>query len=148
MDVKFEYRVKIDPKVVTRNAEKSFVRYSRVLFNKFTEQFADTKWSWPRRTLRKNGTTAERVRNIIDTGRLVDSQSMTSTKTMAVYKWDAPYARPVLTGFRTTRGREYRGRNWVDAGFEELPPAKYIAGWMKSGWVSSKLGQPTFTDVR
>ena len=148
MNAKFEYRIKIDPKIVTRNAEKSFVRYSRVLYNKFTEEFATTKWSWPRKTLRKNGMLVDSPRDIIDTGRLLNSQEMTATKTVVTYKWTAPYAKPVLTGFRTSRGREYRGRNWIDAGVAALPPARYIAGWMKSGWVSSNVRQPTFTDVR
>ena len=147
MQAKFTYRIKIDPKVVARPAQQAFVVYTRLLYNQFTEEFADQKWNWPRLTQRKNGSIAGRVRDIVDTGELMGSQQLAYTgKTTAIYSWNTPYAKLVLTGFRTSRGREYRGRNWVDSGIAALPPTQYIAGYLKSGWVSSKLSQPTFTE--
>ena len=137
MGAKFSYKVNLKTDVITRPATKAFVEYSRVLYNQFTEEFADSKWTWPRNTRRKNGEIAGRVRNIIDTGELMGSQKLSYKygRTTAVYSWNTPYAMAVLKGFRTSRGREYRGRDWIGEGIAAKPPAQYIAQALKGSWV-------------
>lgn len=83
-------------------------------------------WSWPRDTLRKNGSRAGGTRNIIDTGALKASKSVKTTflqtKTVFTVSYKAPYA--TLThygGYILPYGDVSRspvyvpGRPWVEA---------------------------------
>lgn len=137
MGAKFNYKINLKTDVITRPATQAFVQYTRVLYNQFTEEFADQKWTWPRKTKRKNGSIAGAVRNIIDTGELLNSQRLDYKygKTTAIYSWNTPYASFVLTGFRTSRGNEYRGRDWIGSGVAAKPPAQYIAQALKGSWI-------------
>lgn len=136
MAANFNYRITLNTKAITRPATQAFVQYTRILYNQFTEEFADSKWTWPRETRRMNGEIAGQVRNIIDTGKLLNSQKLSYKygETTAVYSWDTPYAMAVLKGFRTSRGREYRGRDWVGWGIAAKPPAQYIAQALRGNW--------------
>ena len=86
-------------------------------------------WSWPRQTLRKNGSTAGLSRDIVDTGRLRDSLSVDvkfmKTQTNFMIKYSAPYAAIVHEGgYVAPYGRtdlptrSIPARPWITAAIE------------------------------
>lgn len=83
-------------------------------------------WSWPRSTLRKNGSTAGGTRNIVDTGALKASKSVRTkylqTKTVFQISYKAPHAALVhYGGYILPYGDVSRspvyvpGRPWIEA---------------------------------
>jgi hypothetical protein len=86
-------------------------------------------WSWPRTTLRKNGTTAGGTRDIVDSGRLRGSAKVVTkylkTKSIFSIAYKAPYAHLIHYGGYIvpygdpTRQKVYiPGRPWVEAVIE------------------------------
>ena len=97
--------------------------YLPTLLNKAMES---SVWDWPRPTLRENGSTAGTTRNIVDTGALKSSLSVSvkflKTKTNFLVKYSAPYATLVHEGGyiapygRTDLvARSIPGRPWITA---------------------------------
>ena len=125
-------KIDINTGLVSIASQKAFDRYARRLNDQFLAEFTAPKWSWPGFTRRKNGSTAGPARNIIDTGELINSQKFAITgETTATYSWQTHYASMVLSGFKTTSGTSYPGRNWVKSGLEAAPPAQYIAAGLR-----------------
>ena len=52
-------------------------------------------------------------------------------KTTAIFSWTTPYAGYVLTGFITSKGNEYPGRNWIKSGISKARPTRYISQALK-----------------
>lgn len=86
-------------------------------------------WSWPRTTLRKNGTTAGTSRNIVDTGALKGSVKVVTkylkTKSIFSVVYKSPYASLIhYGGYIVPYGDPSRqkvyipGRPWVTAVIE------------------------------
>lgn len=86
-------------------------------------------WSWPRPTARKNGSFAGTSRNIVDTGELKGSLSVSvkfmKTKTNFMIKYSAPYAALIHEGgYIAPYGRTdlspsfIPGRPWIKAVME------------------------------
>jgi hypothetical protein len=74
-------------------------------FSKALDQaMATSIWSWPRNTLRQNGSLAGYTRDIIDTGTLqrslssLISSSLGGSETMISFAYSAPYAKMVHYG--------------------------------------------------
>ena len=85
-----------------------------------------SSWSWPRETVRKNGTLAGTSRDIVDMGGLMASKklkvSFQQTKASVAITYSAPYAALVhYGGYITPYGRPGRtavsvpGRPWITA---------------------------------
>ncbi len=72
------------------------------------QQMQARRWAWPRTTPRQNGSLAGTTRNIVDEGRLRDSQTDPRRVAPHTYQidWTAPYAAAVFLGavFRKRSG--------------------------------------------
>jgi hypothetical protein len=83
------------------------------LDTRFQEEFNQADWKYP---------TEPKVRDIVDTGRLRDSQQLTlSPEGAATFTWSAPYATQVHEGGVTTDGVRFPGRPWTRDPIAELP---------------------------
>jgi hypothetical protein len=83
------------------------------LSTRFREEFNARDWDYP---------TPPRTRDIVDTGRLRDSQSHTvSPEGVITFRWSAPYATQVHEGGVTTEGERFPGRPWTRDPIAELP---------------------------
>ena len=100
--------------------------YLPPLLNKAMES---KTWDWPNDTLRQNGSTAGRTRDIVDTGKLRDSLKVSTkflkTKTTFNVTYGAPYAALVHEGgYILPYGDSFKdpkyipGRPWVTAALE------------------------------
>lgn len=83
------------------------------LDTRFREEFNSVEWKYP---------TEPKVRDIVDTGRLRDSQRYTvSPEGVATFTWSTPYAAQVHEGGVTTEGVRFPGRPWTRDPIAELP---------------------------
>lgn len=83
------------------------------LSTRFSEEFDSEEWKYP---------TPPRVRDIVDTGRLRDSQQLRTTPEGKLeFTWTAPYAAQVHEGGVTTDGTRFPGRPWTRDPIAELP---------------------------
>lgn len=83
------------------------------LDTRFREEFDQADWKYP---------TEPKVRDIVDTGRLRDSQQLTiSPEGEATFSWSAPYATEVHEGGVTLDGTRFPGRPWTRDPIAELP---------------------------
>ena len=86
---------------------------SERLSQRFREEIESPEWKYP---------TPPRVRDIVDTGNLRDSQ-VTTVKSDGSFEvqWTAPYAAQVHEGGVTTQGQRFPGRPWTRDPIAELP---------------------------
>jgi hypothetical protein len=83
------------------------------LDTRFTEELTRPKWDYP---------TPPQVRDIVDSGRLRDSQNHTTGSDGSVtFTWPVPYAPQVHEGGVSTTGMRFPGRPWTKAPLEEAP---------------------------
>lgn len=101
-------------KAVFRKAVKGAMQdLADQLSGRFREEIESTEWDYP---------TPPRIRDIVDTGRLRDSQVTTvSTEGDITIRWTAPYAAQVHEGGVTTEGERFPGRPWTRDPIAELP---------------------------
>lgn len=138
-------------KIVRWNADKILAKVPKVLKDygdlaatEAVTQITTQQWYWPHSTLRfqsrlmggKQEGLGVRIpdgdRDIVDTGRLLESQSAPVVANNSVtITWNAPYAMRVLTGgdygeYFNPNGALVRAggpaRNWIRATYEALPP--------------------------
>lgn len=109
--------------------------YDKVLYPQFKEELEREQFSWPRETRRRNRTVVSSPRNIVDLGGLRRSQERIRTSaTELTYRWNAPYAALVLTGYETNRGTIVPGRNWIKPALDARPLDAFFAEqWRRLG---------------
>jgi hypothetical protein len=109
--------------------------YDKVIYPQFKEELEREQFSWPRETRRRNGSVVGSPRNIVDLGGLRRSQERKrSSATELTYRWNAPYAALVLTGYETSRGTIVPGRNWIKPALEARPLDAFFAQqWARLG---------------
>ena len=90
-------------------------------------QIEDDKWTWPRETVRKNGTVVGSPRDIVDTGELKNSQFIEDVSD--VYKvvgYTAEHAPLVHEGYEIERNdgavTDVPARRFIDASIEDYNP--------------------------
>lgn len=87
-------------------------RTSQRFADRCTEEIQSKEWPYP---------TTPKIRDIVDTGRLRDSQVVTETATGFQVRWTAPYADSVHEGGTTLKGERFPGRPWTRDAVAELP---------------------------
>ena len=134
MRLKGKFKTKINRVKIGNRAQEALDAYAKELDEILDRQFTDEKWEWTGRiTRRRNGQDVGSPRDIIDTGRLLNSKTgptkggLGANYAMRRWVWDAPYAQAVLYG----TGSGHLPRNWVKASLDELPMRAYIAKWLK-----------------
>ena len=133
MNLNANVKIKINNSALKNQANKALDAYAKELDIILDRQFTDENWSWPRRTLRRNGQLAGTFRDIIDTGALQNSKTGPIKGKSGAYNssrkwiWDIDYAEAVLNG----TGSGHVPRNWVKAALNELPFEAYVARFLK-----------------
>ncbi len=116
-------------KALTRGIQAGGSQIESYLPGLLDQALQASVWSWPRTTLRKNGSLAGQTRNIVDTGALKGSGKVVTkylkTKSIFSVVYKAPYASLVhYGGYVTPYGDPSRqkvyipGRPWVQAVIE------------------------------
>jgi hypothetical protein len=131
--------------------------YDKVIYPQFKEEIQKKQFEWPRETrrygrllratnLRKRAkimaeqggrpyTVAGSPRDIVDSGDFMRSQErIRSSATQLTYRWNAPYAALVLTGYETSRGTIVPGRDWIKPALDAIPLDQFFADqWRRLG---------------
>lgn len=99
-------------------------------------QIEDTKWTWPRETVRKNGTVVGSPRDIVDKGELKNSQFIEDVSD--VYKivgYTADHAALVHEGYQIERNdgtvTDVPARPFIDTAIEDYNPIEAYSGILK-----------------
>lgn len=133
--------------------------YDKVIYPQFKEEIQKQQFSWPNETRRygkllratslkarakiraeQGGlpyTTAGTTRDIVDSGDFLRSQERVrpaNAGTTLIYRWNAPYAALILTGYETSSGRVMPARNWIKPALEARPLDAFFAQqWARLG---------------
>ena len=92
---------------------KATQQLSRWLDTRFTAEISAPKWDYP---------TPPQVRDIVDTGRLLASQTRTVNSDGSVtFTWPVEYAAQVHEGGVSPTGLRFPGRPWTKVPLEEAP---------------------------
>ena len=99
-------------------------------------QVEDSKWNWPRETVRKNGGVVGSPRNIVDTGELKNSQFIEDVSD--VYKvigYTADHAALVHEGYQIERNdgtvTDVPARPFIDTAIEDYNPIEAYSEILK-----------------
>ncbi|BBG58033.1 hypothetical protein [uncultured phage] len=99
-------------------------------------QIEDTKWNWPRETVRKNGSVVGSPRDIVDTGELKNSQFIENVSD--VYKvigYTADHAALVHEGYQIERNdgtvTDVPARRFIDTAIEDYNPIEAYSEILK-----------------
>lgn len=107
----------------SRNAraasEKAAAAVFQILNARFQAALAAPVYSWPRQTIRKDGSVAGSPRNIIDQGNsggILGSNTGPEINGLRVrYTWRVPHAAAVHEGYVTEKGTLVPARPWTGA---------------------------------
>lgn len=108
--------------------------YGSVLDQQLKAEIQTARYSWPRSTKRRNGSTAGSPRDIVDLGGFLRSQRRDRpSATQLRFTWDAKsskgfsYAPLILTGYTTNKGTVVPGRNWIKPALKAAPLDSFFA---------------------
>lgn len=95
----------------------------------FDDAITEESYPWPRPTKRKSGRTVRSPRDIVDTGKLLESKvvARSSSQMAAEFSWgneEVNYASAVHNGCTLRNGTEIPARPWTERGVEECDPKK------------------------
>lgn len=99
-------------------------------------QVEDSKWNWPRETVRKNGTVVGSPRDIVDTGELKNSQFIEDVSdTHKVIGYTAVHAALVHEGYQIERNdgtvTDVPARPFIDTAIEDYNPIEAYSEILK-----------------
>lgn len=99
-------------------------------------QIEDTKWNWPRETVRKNGSVVGSPRDIVDTGELKNSQFIEdNSDTHKVVGYTADHAALVHEGYQVERNdgtvTDVPARPFIDTAIEDYNPIEAYSEILK-----------------
>lgn len=101
-------QVKLDRRVLDRAADRAFRKTVQKVEGQLRQAFEDPVWNWKGQTQRHNGELVGSPRNIVDTGKLRDSQQPARypRPLAAQIAWSADHAAAVFLG-AVYRTRDY-----------------------------------------
>jgi len=116
-----------DPDATLRALENIMVGAAEVVVPEFdtalTQALSDRAYQWPGQTRRQNGQVVGSPRDIIDTGELDSSQSLTrESRTAWRWRWTAPHALIVHEGATLRNGTELPARRWTRRAVQQYRP--------------------------
>lgn len=91
------------------------------------------EWAWPRQTKRRNGSTVGSPRDIVDSGRLRDSQALVKiSNSQYRFEWDpvdpeSGYPYGIIAHEGAEGGTSYPARRWTEAALAEFDLEKALA---------------------
>ena len=102
------------------------------LDREFTVQIQSVVWGWPKDTLRKNGTTAKKIRDIVDLGDLKRSQQNQKIGNYTwQWTWNVDYSATVHNGAALKNGGNYPARPWTTQAVRVVDPQKSISDTLR-----------------
>ena len=107
---------------------KTFSELVPELDRQFTEEIQTVEWEWPRKTKRKNGTTVNTPRDIVDTGDLMRSQQNQKIDNFTWrWVWDVQYSSVVHNGAVLKGGGNYPARPWTKTALRVVKPDDFLS---------------------
>ena len=111
-----------NPGIIRQKLAGILREYRPVLAEQLKTEIRTSQFSWPGRTLRKNGQFVSSPRNIVDTGAFLASQRDFQTSPFSLaYAWGGPggvdYAGYILRGKNTL----YPPRDWISPALRKQP---------------------------
>ena len=98
------------------------------LDRQFTEEIQTVECEWPRKTKRKNGTTVNTPRDIVDTGDLMRSQQNQKIDNFTWrWVWDVEYSSVVHNGAVFKGGGNYPARPWTKTALRVVKPDDFLS---------------------
>ncbi len=99
----------------------------------FDEAITAEEYPWPRETRRRNRDIVGSPRDIVDTGKLLDSKvvARSSTANAAEFTWETDYAIVVHEGATLQSGEELPARRWTEVGVEICQPQQVFEREMR-----------------
>lgn len=99
-------------------------------------QIEDSKWNWPRETVRKNGSVVGSPRDIVDTGELKNSQFIEDVSdTYKVIGYTADHAALIHEGYQIERNdgtvTDVPARPFIDTAIEDYNPIEAYSEILK-----------------
>lgn len=99
-------------------------------------QIEDTKWDWPRETVRKNGSVVGSPRDIVDKGDLKNSQFIEDVSdTFRIVGYTAEHAPLVHEGYEIERNdgtvTDVPARRFIDTAIEDYNPIEAYSEILK-----------------
>lgn len=90
----------------------------------FDEAITAEEYPWPRETRRRNRDIVGSPRDIVDTGKLLESKvvARSSTENAVEFTWEADYALVAHEGATLQSGAELPARRWTEVGVELCQP--------------------------
>jgi len=120
------------PEDIRRAAKKALDTVAPVMDREFTVQIQSKEWGWPKETKRKNGSTAGVIRDIVDLGDLLRSQTDSRIKEFTHrFVWDVQYSSVVHNGANLKQGGNYPGRPWTQTAERVVNPQKRLSDIMR-----------------
>ena len=102
------------------------------LDREFTVQIQSVVWGWPKKTLRKNGREAGKIRDIVDLGDLQRSQQNQKIGNYTwQWTWNVDYSATVHNGAVLKNGGNYPARPWTTHAVRVVDPQKSISDTLR-----------------
>lgn len=119
------FQLDFDTSDAKRAAQQAFKETALILAGQLTQSISDPVWDWPN---------DPSPRDIVDTGRLRSSQTVTFLGPMeAEYAWPVEYAEYVHEGVALNNGTVLPARPWIDRTLEQHPPDKTFDQLLRLG---------------
>lgn len=94
--------------------KQRFVSMNNTLADDMADNITNPIWTYPRDTLRSDGSIAGSPRDIVDTGELAGSQvSLPTSSTTFKHEWQAPHSKLAQVGYITDTGALVPARDWI-----------------------------------
>ena len=108
--------------------QKALVQSANRLNSQFTTEIESKTWDWPNKTIRKKGPPVTSPRDIVDLGKLRDSQTRQQTGKYSIeWSWNVDYSAVVHNGPNLKDGSTYKARPWTKTAEQEVKPLGYFA---------------------
>lgn len=121
-----------------RRVPAILTRYGKVLDQQLKEEIKTVQYPWPRETKRKNKSTVNSPRDIVDLGDFLRSQSRDRPSVTELrFSWSAPYSALIFNGYSTKRGNVVPPRNWIKPALEKRP----LDAFFREQWASLQAKQ-------
>lgn len=119
------------PAIIARTTRIT-AAYGPVLGQQLRQEIQTSQFPWPRETKRRNRSTVFSPRDIVDLGRLLNSQRLETSPNRLRFIWDPvadngfAYAPLVFTGYITSAGTIVPGRDWMRPALNNQPLTRFF----------------------
>ncbi|MDP6197375.1 MAG: hypothetical protein QGG29_08365 [Prochlorococcaceae cyanobacterium ETNP18_MAG_17] len=123
-------KIKMNYQSFTDDLYDAFDDYTHQLEAQFGKEISAPQFKWPKTSYRGSGKQREETgspRDIVDSGFFRESITVNRPgKGRAIFTWNAPYSKAILTGYK--KKRKWPARNWIAKALKNKPPFETLRG--------------------